>query len=118
MFHDRVVQRLIAFFLADLNHARDLVRFSFAHKVRDGGVDDQNFERGDATRLVDALEKILRNYDLERFGEGGANLILLRGRKDIDDTVDRVGRVGRAQSAVSKIAGWGRGTRELNRSRR
>src|SRR5258708_24869094 len=91
------------------------MRFSFAHEIRDGGVDDQNFERSDAARFVDALKKILCNYPLERFGERGANLILLRGRKDIDDTVDRFGCVGSVQGAENKVAGCGGGQRELNR---
>ena len=39
VFQDRVVQRLVAFFLTDLKHAGDLVRFSLAHEIGDGGVD-------------------------------------------------------------------------------
>src|SRR5256885_6983997 len=63
--HDRVVERLIAFFLADLKHARDLVGFPFAHEIRDRGIDHQDLERGDAARFIDALEQVLRDYYLE-----------------------------------------------------
>ena len=51
MFHDRVVERLVAFFLAHLNHAGDLVGLAFANEVRDRHVDDENFQRGDAARV-------------------------------------------------------------------
>src|SRR3984893_16767833 len=99
MFQNRVVQRLITFFLADLKHARDLVGFSLAHEVRDGGIHYQNFESGDSSRFVDALEKILRDHALERFGESRPDLVLLRRGKNVDDTVDRFGSAGRMQGA-------------------
>ena len=54
MIHDRVVERLVALLFADLNHARDLVRFGFAHEVGDGHVDHQNFQRGDPAGFVDS----------------------------------------------------------------
>ena len=92
MVHDGVVQRLVAFLFADLNHARDLMRLRFAHQVRDRGVDDQDFERGEAARFVDSLEKILCDDAFERFGQRGANLVLLIGRENIDHAIDRFGR--------------------------
>ena len=81
MVHDGVVERLVALLLADLNHARDLVRFAFADKVRDRHVDDQDLERGDPAGFVDALEKVLRDDAFERFRQRGANLVLLVGRE-------------------------------------
>ena len=81
MVHDRVVERLVALLFADLDHARNLVRLAFADEVRDRRIDDQNLERGDAARLVDALEKVLRDDAFERFRESRANLVLLVGGK-------------------------------------
>jgi len=45
VFHDRVIQRLVPHFLADLNHARDLMRLAFAHQVRDCRREHENFQR-------------------------------------------------------------------------
>ena len=109
VLHDGVVQRLIAFFLADLNHARDLVRFSLAHEIGDGGVDDQDLKGRDASRFVDAFEKILRDDALERLGQGSADLVLLGGREDVDDTIDRLGGIGGVQCAENEVTGSGRG---------
>ena len=64
VLQDRVVQRLVAFFLTDLKHAGDLVRFSFAHEIGDRGVDHQNLKSRDAPWFVDALEKVLRDHAL------------------------------------------------------
>ena len=65
MFHDMVVQGLVARFLADLDHARNLVRLALAHEVGDGGVENQNFKRGDAAFLVYAFELRLRHDAFE-----------------------------------------------------
>src|SRR3981081_1210153 len=45
--HDGVVERLVALLLANLDHAGDLVSFSFADEVRDGHIDNQNLQRRD-----------------------------------------------------------------------
>src|SRR5258708_19723250 len=95
MLHDRVVQRLIAFFLADLNHARDLVRFSFAHEVRNGGVDDQNLERSNAAWFVDALEQVLGNHTLDRFRHNGPDFIFLPSPNTLYDTIAPPSRYAR-----------------------
>src|ERR1043166_3205722 len=103
VIHDGVVQRLITFFLADLDHARDLVRLAFAHQVGNGEVDDQDFERSHPARLINALEEILRDDAFERFGERGANLILLVSGKYVDDTIYRLRRAGGVQSSEDKV---------------
>ena len=105
----------LPFFLADLNHAGDLVRLAFANEVRDRRVDHQNFQRGNAARFVDPLEKVLRDDAFERFGERGANLVLLVGRENVDDAVDRFGRARSVQGAEDKVAGGRRGQRQFDR---
>ena len=115
MIHDRVVERLVALLLADLDHAGDLVRLAFANEVRDRHVDHQNFKRGDAAGLVDPLEKVLRDDAFERFGQRGADLVLLVGRENVDDAVDRFGRARSVQRSENKVTGGGRGQRQLDR---
>ena len=89
--------------------------FAFAHEVRDRHVDDQNFQSGDASRFVDAFEKVLRDDAFERFGQGGANLVLLIGRENVDDTIDRFGGARSVQCSENKVTGGGRGQGELDR---
>src|SRR5262245_20536142 len=59
MFHNGIIQRLIAQFLADLDHARDLVRLAFAHEVGDGRREHENLHRSDAALLINAFEQML-----------------------------------------------------------
>ena len=80
-----------------------------------GGVEDQNFQRGDTALFVDALEKVLRDDAFERFGKRGANFVLLFGRENVDDTVDRLGRAWRVQCAEDEVAGAGGDEREFDR---
>ena len=67
VLHDRVIERLIAFLLAHLNHTGDLVRFGFPNEVGNCHIDDQNFERCNTAGAVDSFKKILCDYALERF---------------------------------------------------
>ena len=62
MFHDRVVQRLVPQFFADLNHAGKLMCFAFPDQVRNGSRENQNLQRGDAPFFVDAFEQVLCNH--------------------------------------------------------
>ncbi len=64
MFHDRIVERLITRFFADLNHAGNLVGLGFTHEVRDGGIENEDFQRGDAAFFINALEQILREIEI------------------------------------------------------
>src|SRR5258708_8471656 len=57
MFHDGIVERLVAQFLAHLDHAGNLVSFAFAHEVGDGGGEYQNFKRGDPPPFLHAFER-------------------------------------------------------------
>jgi len=66
MLHDRVIERYVALFLPDLDHARDLMRFRFADKIRDGYVYDEDLERGKPAWFIDAFKQVLRDHDFER----------------------------------------------------
>ena len=81
MFHDGVVERLVALLLADLDHAGNLVGLALAHEVGDGGVEHEDFQGGHAAGFVDAAEEVLGDDALERFGQGRADLVLLAGRE-------------------------------------
>src|ERR1039458_6167310 len=82
VFHDGVVEGLIPDFLADLDHARNLMRLALAHQVGNGRGEDQDFKGRHAALLVDPLEKVLSNDAFESFGERRANLVLLLGWED------------------------------------
>ena len=111
MIHDGIIERLISLLLANLDHAGDLMRLSFADEISNSDVDDENFQSSDATGLVDPLKQILRDYAFERFSQRGANLVLLAGREHINDAVNRLGGAGCVQSTENKVAGRGRGER-------
>ena len=81
VLHDVIVERLIADFLADLDHARNLVGFAFADEVGDGGVENQNFKRRDAALSCPALEQGLRHNAFERLGKRLADFVLLVRRE-------------------------------------
>ena len=89
MVHDRIVQGLISFFLAHLDHTGNLMGLTFTNEIRNRYIDDQNFKGGNPSRDVDPLEEILRDYSFERFGKCGPDLVLLIGRENVDDSVDR-----------------------------
>src|SRR5438477_530479 len=109
MIHNRVIEGLVAQFFADLDHAGQLMRFAFAHEICDGGGEHEHFQRGDTSFLIDAFEKVLRHDASKRFGQGCANLVLLFGRENVDDTIDRLGSARRVQSAKNKVACAGGG---------
>src|ERR1043165_129603 len=75
VLHNRVIQRLIAELLADLNHAGNLMRLAFANEVGNSSREDQNFKGSDAAFLVDTLEQVLSNDSLQSFGERRANFV-------------------------------------------
>ena len=107
MIENRIIERLIALFLADLDHARDLVGLCFANQIRDRDVDHQNFKRSDASRFVDPLEEILRHHPFERFSQGSTDLVLLIRRKNVDDPIDRFGRARGMQGSENQVPGGG-----------
>ena len=107
MFHDRIVERLIADLFADLDHAGDLVRLSFAHQVGDGGGEDQDFERRNAALFVHPLEKVLRDDSFEGFGKCRTDFVLLFGGENVNHTVHGFGCAGGVQGAQDQVAGAG-----------
>ena len=58
VFHDVVVKLLVAEFLADLDHALNLVRLAFAHEIGHGGVEHQHFKRSHAAFLSERLKRV------------------------------------------------------------
>ena len=108
VLHDVVVQRLVAVFFADLDHAGNLVGLAFAHQVGDGGVEDQDFKRRDAAFLVRALEQGLRHDAFQGFGKRLADLVLLVGGKHVNDTVHGLGGALGVQGAEDQVARWRR----------
>src|SRR5439155_15908877 len=63
---------------------------------------------------VDAFEKVLRHDASKRFGESRANLVLLFGGENVDDTIDGLGGAGCVQSSKNKVAGAGGGDGQLD----
>ena len=61
------------------------------------------------------LKRFCATTPFERFGEGGADLVLLVGRENVDDTIDGFGRARGVQRAEDKVAGRRRGEREFDR---
>ena len=104
MFHNRIVQRLIAEFLAHLNHARNLVRLAFADQVCDCGGENEDFKRGHSAFLVNPLEEALRHNSLERFGKCCADFVLLFGRKHVDHAVHGFGGAGGVERPEHQMA--------------
>src|ERR1051325_960821 len=84
---ERHVHRLHAVFLAHLHRAGDLVDLTFADEVSDRGRAGHDFERGDAAVAGFFLKQRLGDDRLDRFRKLGADLRLLRRRKNVDDAV-------------------------------
>jgi len=115
VFHDGVVQGLVAETLADLDHAGNLVRLGFADEVADGGGDHEDFQGGDASLLVDSFEEVLGDHTAQGFGQAGSDLVLLFGREDVDDTVDRLGGALGVKRSEHQVTGAGGGERQFDR---
>src|SRR5437763_17131896 len=108
MLQNRVIERLVAFLFADLDHAWDLMRFRFANEVGNRHIYDQNFQGRHSPWPIDPFEEILRDNPFERFSESGPNLVLLIGRKNIDDAINRLRRTRGMQRSKDKVASCGR----------
>src|SRR5439155_12861242 len=113
--HDRVVQRLHAVFLSNLQHAGNLERLGFADQVGDGGRYNQYFQRSHAAFDIDAFEQVLGNNPLQRFRECVADLVLLAVREYVNHAVDGFCRARCVQRAKNEVAGGSRFDSELDR---
>ena len=82
---------------AGLHDRVDLLDLALADQVPDGVVRQQDLERGDAALAVRGRQQRLRDDALQRAGELDPDLLLLLGREDVDDAVDR----RRARSACA-----------------
>ena len=77
-------------------------------RVADATGGPQDLQRGDAA-AVHGRDQTLRDHPAERRGEHRANLTVLVGREEVDDTVDRLGRVGGMERGKHQVSGLGRG---------
>ena len=100
---------------AGLHDRVDLLDLALADQVPDGVVREQDLERGDAALAVGGRQQRLRDDALERAGDLHADLLLLLGREDVDDAVDRRRRALRVQRAEDEVAGLGGGQRGRDR---
>ena len=78
----------------------------FANQVADGRVAHQQLV-GRAAPAADLGDQRLREHADDRRGELRADLVLLVGRKDVDDAVDRALGAGGVQRAEHDVAGFG-----------
>ena len=77
-------------------------------------VEHEDFQGRYAAGFVDAAEEVLRDDTLERFGQRGANLVLLGGREHVDHAVHRLRGAGRMQRAENEVTRGGGGQREFD----
>ena len=115
MFHNRVIEGLIALLLSDLHHAGNLMRLALADQVCNRRVHDQHFQRGHPSRLVDSPKKVLRHHALERFRQARFDLVLLVGRKYVDHAVDRLRSARSVQRAEDQVTSGRGGERQFDR---
>ena len=67
----------------------------------------ENFNDCDAAGVVDLGNEALGDDEAERFGEAGADGLLIGERKDADDAFDGFGRVDGVKSGENQVAGFG-----------
>ena len=91
------------------------MRFRFANEVGDGHIYNQNFQGRHSPRPIDSLEEILRDNTFERFSERGPDLVLLIGRENIDNAINRFRRARGMQRSEDEVTSCGGGQRQLNR---
>ena len=112
---ERLLHRLHAAARAGLHDRVDLLDLALADQVPDGVVGKEDLERGDPAHAVGRRDERLGDDALERAGELDADLVLLLGREDVDDAVDRLRRALGVQRREDEVAGLGR--RERGRDR-
>ena len=97
------------------DRVRDLLGALLADQVGDARVHHHHLDGGDPA-VVDARQEPLADHAAEDAGEHGADLLLLRGREELDHPADGLGGVDRVQRREDEMAGLGglqRGLRGL-----
>ena len=87
--------------------------FAVADEGDDGGVGDEEFA-GEDEAAVGCGEEPLAEDAAETFGDGGADLGLLRRWEDVEQTVERGGGVAGVHGADDEVAGFGGGDGHLD----
>ena len=96
----------------------DLGELAGQLRVQDHVVDaaghHQDLAARDAALAVGGRDQALGDDALQRAGDHRARLLLLMGREEVDDAVDRLGRVDGVQRREHEVAGLGRGQRGVD----
>src|SRR5882724_2954285 len=111
----RLLHRLHAAARVRLHHRIDLLDFALADEVADGVVRQQDLERRNASLSVGRRKQSLGDDALQRAGDLNPDLLLLLGREDVDDSVDRRGRALRMQRSEDEVTGLRSGERGRDR---
>ena len=85
--------------------------FASRMRLRTAGTADEDLARRHPSAALLLAER-LGDDRLERLREHRADLVLLAGRKDVDDAVDGLRRARGVQGAEHQVPGLGRGERE------
>ena len=93
------------------------MRLALADQVADRGGRDEDLAGGDAAGAVGGRQQLLGDDALQRDRELHADLLLLLGREDVDDAVDRLRRVLGVERREDEVAGLRRGQRGRGSSR-
>ena len=112
---ETVLHRLHAALRRRLHDGVDLLDLALADQVPDGVVREEDLEARDAAEAVGGRQQGLRDDALERVRELHAHLLLLRGREDVDDAVDRARRALGVERREDEVAGLGGGERGRDR---
>ena len=110
-----MLHRLHAALRRGLHHGVDLLDLPLPDHVSDRVVGEQDLETGHPPQAVGGREEGLGHDALERVRELHAYLLLLRGREDVDDAVDRARRTLRMQRRKDEVTGLGGGERGRDR---
>ena len=87
-----MVHRLHARFSAiELNRRINHVRFVVADEVSNARCGDENFECNRSALSRGIEQKLLADDAFEHERELSSDLVVLRGRKDVDDSIDGLG---------------------------
>ena len=103
---DGIVHKLHPFVFPGDDDVLKFLGGALADDGAGGGVDDEDFVDGDASAAVGLFHEELRDDSAEGVGEHGANLGLLVGWEDVDETVDGFAGVVGVEGAEDEEAGF------------